>query len=772
MAKGDVKINVSVDGERQFSQQMSNAAKTVKMLKAEEKAAEAQFRATGNAQEYQAAKARILQQQMEAQKKSVEAAKGAVDRLQNAGDAGDALTDWTTKLNNAETALYNMQAAAGSINTKFSLDRAIAVVDNLKSKIEGVARFSARVAKGLWDAEIAAGEWADTILTAAAEASLDPETYQSWKYASLFVDTEVENIIKARDRLSKTLHEATEEDLLTFNKWGIPNLKTNSDVRDSEAVLWNVIDHLHGIADANDKAYQAQKLFGDEYKKLMPLIEAGSAAYKDYAREGLEVATVSQEQIEALGGVSDANNKLLAVFDALKYKTMSALADPFTKAATALTETMTALSEFLDTQEGKEALDALGGAFTGLVENLTNFDAKNVIESATGAVEHLTDALNWIKEHGGAVTGILIAMGGAWAGLTVTKEVMEFARLLSIIPWAKIGGKGGGASGLSSAAESVTSAAGGSGLVGATSFLGFLGRLGLTAGSVVGLDQLWEKALGQRSVLKDIGYAAGVYNYTPFSGSGKDLYDEIKAAVADGMDAAQYTKEKYGTSTPGEIYTASTNRIQGLLDNGYKVDINKSLENLYAQLEDAMEKAQEAGEETVTKFAEGVTDTAPEAVDAAENLVKDVSDTVEEETSWFDIFGRNVGNGLARGITASAGRAEAAARAMAYRVQSAVRQSLLIASPSRVMADLGSYVAQGFAQGIERNVQAVERAVGGMVNATTRAPARSAQPTAAQGSAGGMMRAYIVMDKKIVGEMVAPTVDGYIGATVASIQRG
>ena len=111
----------------------------------------------------------------------------------------------------------------------------------------------------------------------------------------------------------------------------------------------------------------------------------------------------------------------------------------------------------------------------------------------------------------------------------------------------------------------------------------------------------------------------------------------------------------------------------------------------------------------------------------------------------------------------------AAAAYLANISQSTLRSVLGIASPSKVMAELGGYTAEGFAEGIEDSVWRVERATSRMVDATQQTPTYG-RAGAGGGADGGDIRAYIVMDKEIVGELVAPVVDGYIGASILDVR--
>jgi len=86
--------------------------------------------------------------------------------------------------------------------------------------------------------------------------------------------------------------------------------------------------------------------------------------------------------------------------------------------------------------------------------------------------------------------------------------------------------------------------------------------------------------------------------------------------------------------------------------------------------------------------------------------------------------------GLADGITNAAGKAITAAKELADKVKAAVKDALKIGSPSKVMAEMGRFTAQGMATGIEQGTPAVAAAGQQLAGAPVAA-------AAAGGGAGG-----------------------------------
>lgn len=479
MPTRDIKTKFVLEGEQEYKRSMTDAANAVKVLNSEQKLAQAQFEATGDSEQYAADQARILKEQISYQQKAVEAAEKALKKLtENGVDKNSRqVQTWQTKLNNAKTALVNMQTRLDKVGTELgeeqtefgktqkagedfqeglkkigegiNFQNTIEAIDNITGHIEAIVKGAARAAKALWDMGVDAAAYADNVATAASQMGVDAETYQSWVYASRFVDTSVEDIQRSWQDIQKKLKEDNTDYLGMLARMGISSREAAGQMRESQDIFWDAVDYLHGLSDASDQAAKANELFGNDWRRLMPLIEAGSEAYKERAEEGRQIAVVSNENIAALGEVDDKIQKVGAQFDALKYNTLAALAPTFSQVADALSQAIQALNEFVQSEEGQAALASLNEALSGLISSFLGEDNgkgtfKAIVEGASGAVQGLNDALTWIKDNGELVKGVVEGLGIAWAGLKVTKEVLTFMQLLKQIPLGKLSSIFGG----------------------------------------------------------------------------------------------------------------------------------------------------------------------------------------------------------------------------------------------------------------------------------------------------------------------------------------
>lgn len=739
--KNEMKARLVLEGEQKYNKALKDAANAVKTLNSEQKLAEAQFKATGDAEEYQAKKTEILRKQIAEQEKAVEAAEKAVKDLTELGVKPNSqqMQTWQRKLADAKTRLQNMQneltdteAGLDSQGRKFEetgraageyreqIDEAakgidfqntIAAIDNVRDHIAGVIKATARAAKAMWDWEVDAGKWADDLATAASQAGVDVETYQSWQYASRFIDTDVESIIGAQDKLVKGMQSTNKDVREAFRMLGVSmyNSGLQPTMRDSIDVFWDVIDALREMGDTTEAEYVAQTLLGRSYRELKPLIDAGSEAYLAMAEEGREVGVVSEENVQALGAMDDAYQRLQATFEATKYDMLAKLAPTFTQVADAMAQAVEAFNAFMQTEEGQAALDNLNNAITDLIKGIVGENGEGLTSLATkagNAVKTITDGLAWIIGHGEAVKNVLLGLGTAWALLTVSKNVLMFLQLMKSIPWHSVGSAAGKIAG---AAGGGSSAAGGAA---AAAKPGLLRRV--LGGAADGAFALADAA----PILGPVaGVAAG-------------------AAIFNAADRA-YTEQKFGG------YNAMESEIPQI--------VQAAGDSVYATILDKLHAALDTYEEDLTYG--DVVDVFSEYADQIAQVLGDTFDlsTAMDEYNgikWIEA-GADLATRLAEGIESGSLPAETSAQTM------------------------GANVATSVASGIEANIWRVRNAMASMMSATSAAPVVSGGGLISGAARGaGSTTAVIMMDKTVVGRMVAPSVDRTIGATVAAARRG
>ena len=159
-----VKMGVDVSGFRTGIQQAQNSVRT---LDAELKKNEAQFKATGNSEQYMADKSKLLNQKLGEQKKVVDETQKALKAMTDAGikPTDKAYQDMERTLLNAQTAMYTTQAAMNEMGTsaanackgadqltqsvnnigkKVSLDAVIGGINTITSGLENAAKKASR----------------------------------------------------------------------------------------------------------------------------------------------------------------------------------------------------------------------------------------------------------------------------------------------------------------------------------------------------------------------------------------------------------------------------------------------------------------------------------------------------------------------------------------------------------------------------------------------------------------------------------------------------
>ena len=433
----NVKLGVDLGG---FTSGIKEGQQILKGLNAEMKATEAEFAATGNAEQLLANKTKTLNSQLQVQKGIADQAAQALKAMESAGIAPtDAayqkmyatMMNATAGMNQAQAALNELgtsatEAANGAgslkdglegIGKKISLKQVIDGIGSITDTLERGAKAAARIGKAIMTETLGAANWADELTTTAQAYGISTDELQRMEKTAQIIDTSVDDILKARQRLGKNGSAVNE-------LFGI-----ETEGRSIEDVFWETGEAIMAMGDAFEQEEAAQKIFGKSWRDLVPLFTAGR---EEYERVNSTWKTVSDEQLESLTNLDDKYQALKSDLETLKMEALSELAEP-------MGNLMQALSDLIGSEEGQEA-----------------------INSAIGIVK---DTLNWIAENKETVIAALEGIGAAFVGLKVSETVLRFVELVSglkgLFGGGGVIGAGGASAGLGAVLKTGLATAGG-----------------------------------------------------------------------------------------------------------------------------------------------------------------------------------------------------------------------------------------------------------------------------------------------------------------------
>src|SRR5690625_1786256 len=113
---------------------------------------------------------------------------------------------------------------------------------------------------------------------------------------------------------------------------------------------------------------------------------------------------------------------------------------------------------------------------------------------------------------------------------------------------------------------------------------------------------------------------------------------------------------------------------------------------------------------------QGIDGKSSGAVSAVKNMANKMTSSMQGIKSTFSKIGSESIAGLSRGLDANKGSLFSKASSIASNIAGRMRSALKIASPSRVMADIGRWIPEGLADGIDGNSNKVYYAVQSMTS--------------------------------------------------------
>ena len=822
----DITAKIRLDGEAEFKRGMTEATKVTKSLDSQLKLAEETFKETGDAETYMKQKADLLQAKLESQKKAVDAAKTALEQCKKQGlDPNSAkVQEWKGKLAEAESGVLDltreiklhksgldktgkayadagkdaeamggklkdagekaggMHDALDGINKGISWQNVNEAIGKISDALDTGVRKAVEFGKALWQMTSDSTAWADDLATRSQQLGIDPTTLQQWEYAARFVDTDVDAIIKARNKLKKG--EGTDALNQALEELGVSATDAEGKLRNSYDVMWDVLGAMKDMDD-EERDKTAMDIFGKSYADLIPLINAGREAWDDYAKRA---PVVSEEDLAKLTSANDALEDLDATLDTTKKRLLASLAPALEKVAGALTDALGALNEYLDSEEGQEKMNAFSDAVVKLATNLFNIDWAAAIEGAGKALTAITDGLSWLADHKKVVLGVLAALAGAKIWLIIAQAGAGMGQLYSgLRNLLGLGGGGGGETG-----TVTNTATKGGGLFGwmknaatttgtAVADMAGLNSVGIPAliapilGTIGGMASVMSLAAIYKNFQRDTSYGydrnrlgeygdpltliTGVNGLLRATASQNSTADNGSQAMALRMFMANVVGQRGGNKF-FDIFDLGDGRnmLEELImakggggDNMAAAALGQAISRLYgskgtagydAFLEGLSEAEKAAVGTAMDAFAAQMN--AGNAVDNSTllNAMKEFftkSGSYNPDTGTWTIpgfeQGANFGDGFGEGMDSKAGEVANSAAGLGQSAEDALAEEIDAHSPSRVAAQYGEWFAQGYIGGILSALGGVGNAVG--LLGTTSAAALSA-------AIGGTLRGFTV----------------------------
>ena len=465
MAANGVNVKMGVEGISQFKQNIKVAQTAVKTLDEQLKLNEKQFKATGDAEQYMQEKSELLKVKLEEQKAVVANAEKALDQMtKNGTDKASAafqrmqqellrakgdMIDTETELNNISVAGEEAGNGVDAMNQQLkrvgdgvSWQNVTDGLEKISSSMSAVMQKAWKMGEALVKNVLGAGSWADELVTTATQyedtlktmsgGGSATEYLQRMRKTANLIDTEVDTILQAQDKLKKGREEKNKDTMGAFAYLGIDPTRMNT-----ADAFWNAGEAIAKLTEEEDKNHYAQALFGKSWRELLPLFKTGR---EEYEKTMDSWSVVSDDALDNLGKMDDQYQKLTGEWETFKNEMLSAFAGPLTEGMETLTGFVKELNEYLQTPEGKEMLQQMGDTITKLIEDLTSVNPEDVVNGLKGVVDGITDGLKWIAENRGVVVGAVEAFIGAWAAIKVSEGVVTVLKLIDSIKGLSTGG--------------------------------------------------------------------------------------------------------------------------------------------------------------------------------------------------------------------------------------------------------------------------------------------------------------------------------------------
>ena len=514
------------------------------------------------------------------------------------------IADTTAKLSESGEAAQDMGEKVGQLAEKIDVDLAKNGLENAKQGLMNFANAAKEVALAIWDTASESSVFADDMLTLATQTGLTTTQLQEYGYASRFIDTEVSVITGSLTKLTKNMGSSSKEVGAAFDTLGVKTTDASGHMKDSETVFFELIDALGNVKNETERDQLAMALFGRSAQQLNPLIEAGSAAWQQYAQEAHDAGLIiSEEGMGALGSFNDELQRVDATMEASKNQIMAALAPAFTTIGQVVANVAQEFTKWVQTDQAQAMLQSMADTVVRLVQEMSG-NLGPIIETVKQGFSMLAEGIRFVIENSEFLTTAFKVLAGAIIALQIAQFAASIAALANPI--------GIVVAAVTAMATAVT--------------LNFDKIKSSTTAAWDGIRKKWDAA---KAFFKSIWDSIS----NTFASVGeffRDKFDSAYKAVTGVWNAA------------GQFFSGVWQTITKVFDIQTMVNIGK---NLMQGLWNGIQSMGEWVKQAITSFVE-------------ERIAKPIKDFfgIKSPSKWAErVVGANIDRGIANGVANNAG---------------------------------------------------------------------------------------------------------------------
>lgn len=372
---------LQIDNFAEYKKNIDSLITQGKTLDSAMKLLESTWDKSTTAQEKAAGKAKILAQEIEAQKAKVaQIAEVVAKATEKYGADSEEVAKWTQAQNKAQAELNKMQHELNDCNDELndqqkelqqsekelkSLDKSTDDVTDSMEDAEKQTKSWGDVMKGslaaeaikagfsklvdlgkkfagaMRDAAQAGMEYADEIETMSSVTGLATDTLQEYKYMADLVDVDLNTITGSLTKVTNSMKSAQKgsgDAYEAYKKLHVEYKNSNGTLRKSEDVFNDVLKALKGVKNETEREQLAMTLLGKSAKDLNPLIEADADEIAGLKKEAHDMGYVlSGRALQALNKAQDGMDRMSKAVEGTKNRLAVGMAPAVEKVADLLT---------------------------------------------------------------------------------------------------------------------------------------------------------------------------------------------------------------------------------------------------------------------------------------------------------------------------------------------------------------------------------------------------------------------------------------------------